>query len=971
MVHFRRVAACLSAAATAAAFAVAFAPVARAGAFQGKVVSSTPATYTPDINDGVVYSINQVGSRVIVGGDFTNESQHASSTVVHQSYVFAFDATTGVIDPGFTPVLDGHVEGVEPGPSADTVYLTGFFNTVNGVKSKTVTLLDTTTGAIVPGFKPPVFNGAGFSVKYAGSHLYVGGTFSTVGGVAHSGVVALNPTTGAVTSYVTVQLTGHHNYNGSSGANGAVGPRAMSISPDGRSLIVIGNFKNADGVQHDQIVWLDLSGSAAAVKSNWNTLQYTAACFAGSYDTYMRGIDWSPDGSYFVTVATGGSGTNSDGTRSLCDAAARFEVGGSGTNVKPTWIDYTGQDTLLSVAITGTAVYVGGHERWLNNANANDHPGTGSVPRPGLAALDPANGLPLAWNPGRNPRGAGAYALFASAAGVYVGSDTDYFGNFQYQRKKIGFFPLAGGTTPASTAVATLPANVYQTGPLTTPPSTYSSALVYQSFTGSTVGTRTTVPNTGVNWSTTRGAFVTGNTIFYGSTNATFLKASFDGTTVGTPVAVDPYDDPAWSGVQTGSGQTYQGVASAYYGQLTNVTGAFYNGGRLYYTLSGDAKLHYRYFTPDSGIVGATQFDATGGSFANAAGEFVSGTSLYYASKTDGTLHHTTFSNGVISGADTVVSGPATDGNDWRSRSLFAYGDASGPNQAPTASFTKSCTDLACTFDGSGSADPDGTVASYAWTFGDGTTGTGVSPNHGYAAAGTYSVSLTVTDNGGATSPARSATVTVTAPAAGSIDYVAKASSYAASTTSARVTAPASIQTGDTELLFVSTNVAVVPTPPAGWTQVAAQASSPLQATVFRRTAAAADAGSTVTVTLSATTGVALQLLDYRNVDAAHITAAGAADAGTATHVAPAITVSASGSYVVSFWSDKSSSTTGWTLPGGVTQRDVTIGTGGGRVTAAVGDNAAGTGTYPAQTATVNAASGKGAMITLVLPPTG
>ncbi len=72
-------------------------------------------------------------------------------------------------------------------------------------------------------------------------------------------------------------------------------------------------------------------------------------------------------------------------------------------------------------------------------------------------------------------------------------------------------------------------------------------------------------------------------------------------------------------------------------------------------------------------------------------------------------------------------------------------------NQPPTAAFTSRTTNLSVAFDGSGSSDPDGTVASYAWNFGDGGTSTVVSPNHPYAAAGTYQVKLTVTDNAGAT----------------------------------------------------------------------------------------------------------------------------------------------------------------------------------------------------------------------------
>jgi PKD repeat protein len=87
------------------------------------------------------------------------------------------------------------------------------------------------------------------------------------------------------------------------------------------------------------------------------------------------------------------------------------------------------------------------------------------------------------------------------------------------------------------------------------------------------------------------------------------------------------------------------------------------------------------------------------------------------------------------------------------------------PNQNPTASFTHSETGLTTSVDGSGSSDPDGSIASYAWNFGDNQTGTGATVNHAYGATGTYTVSLTVTDNLGATSTT-SQQVSVTAPPA-------------------------------------------------------------------------------------------------------------------------------------------------------------------------------------------------------------
>jgi PKD repeat protein len=88
-------------------------------------------------------------------------------------------------------------------------------------------------------------------------------------------------------------------------------------------------------------------------------------------------------------------------------------------------------------------------------------------------------------------------------------------------------------------------------------------------------------------------------------------------------------------------------------------------------------------------------------------------------------------------------------------------GDSNGPsNSAPTAAFTVSCTQLACAFT-DGSTDSDGTIASYAWDFGDSQTSSAKSPEHAFASAGTYTVKLTVIDNGGATD---STTTSVTVP---------------------------------------------------------------------------------------------------------------------------------------------------------------------------------------------------------------
>jgi PKD repeat protein len=85
------------------------------------------------------------------------------------------------------------------------------------------------------------------------------------------------------------------------------------------------------------------------------------------------------------------------------------------------------------------------------------------------------------------------------------------------------------------------------------------------------------------------------------------------------------------------------------------------------------------------------------------------------------------------------------------------------PNVPPVASFTSSNVDRTATVV-STSTDSDGSIVSWAWSFGDTTSGSGATTSHLYAAAGTYPVTLTVTDNNGGTN-AITQNVTVTDPA--------------------------------------------------------------------------------------------------------------------------------------------------------------------------------------------------------------
>jgi len=945
-------------------------PAAAVQAPHSQVVSSVPSVQTPEIRDGRVLTMVKIGTKVIVGGTFTQVSNRNGGTTYARSNIFAFDATTGNVDTAFAPTVNGVVNTLLPG-TGGTVYAGGTFTTVNGATHRNLTLLNSGNGSLAAGFKAATLNGAVNDLALSGGRLFVVGTFSTAGAVGHGGFATLNPTTGGVDAYMTIDVAVNHNYNGT-GARAAIGVSKLDISPDGTRLAAIGNFKLVEGQSRDQAVVVLLQPGGPVVDPNWRTTRYEPACSRNAFDTYVRDLDFAPDGAYFSIVATGGP---HPGT--LCDTATRWEVADTGQDVQPRWIADTGGDTLFSVAITGTAVYVGGHQRWMNNAGGKDTPAPGAVPRPGLAALDPLNGVPLSWNPGRHPRGVGAQALLATPEGLYVGSDTEYIGNFRYLRPRIAFFPLAGGTPPAAQDTGTLPANVFLAGrPIATVGGPGVNDVVKRFYDGLTTSPSSTLPTAGIDWSRARGAFMAGGKVVYGWSDGNLYTRTFDGTSFGPAILIDPYNDPVWSTVKHGSGttgQTYRGVKPNFYGQLPNVTGMFYSGGRVYYTQAGQQALFYRGMSLDSLIVAPNPDQRTvpgSTGWADVQGMFVSGSSLYWASRIDGNLRRIAFIDGAPTGLAKVVSGPLVDGNDWRTQAMFlGPGGPPSPNQPPTSSFTAACSGLTCFFDAGGSTDADGSIVRYGWTFGDATTGSGESTSHTYATAGSKSVTLKVTDDDGATG---AVTRQVEVSDSQQIAFRDAATPFDADgVTSARVTVPASVQPGDGLVLVLSTNSTVNGAVPAGFTAVGTQTAATAMTTqVWHRVAVTGDAGRDITVALSGRAKVILELMAYSgtSVSAPVASFTGASDLGGSSHTTPTVTAPA-GAWVVSVWSDKSPSARSFTAPGGVSVRNSVAGSGSGDVAVLVADS--GGPVAPGQvgglTATVSATSARATMLTLVL----
>jgi hypothetical protein len=391
------------------------------------VVSATPVAWTPNVLDGTVYAIAVVGDEVVVGGDFTRVASADGTRTYRRDGLFAFQLGTGTVSGTFAPGLDGPVLALATGPGG-TVYAGGGFGTVAGARHPGVAQLAVPDGSVVTAFGGGVTGGGVDALAAGGGSVWVGGDFTTAGGTARPALARLDGRTGVPVAGFDAGLGVPR--------TGKLRVQKLALSPDGGTLAVAGTFTQAHGQSRPQLA---LESAAAGAVSGWYTTAYGPNC-NGTYNTYLRGLDFAPDGSYFVVVTTGDDASPSN----LCDSAARFDTAGTGAH-QPRWANRTGGNSLFGVAVTGAAVYVGGHEQWLDNPYGNKNAGPGAVPRPGIGAIDPTTGKALAWNPTRS-RGVGVQAMVTYPAGaghpggLLVGSDTDQLGH-QYHGR-IGAFPL-------------------------------------------------------------------------------------------------------------------------------------------------------------------------------------------------------------------------------------------------------------------------------------------------------------------------------------------------------------------------------------------------------------------------------------------------------------------------------------------------------------------------------------------------
>jgi PKD repeat protein len=143
---------------------------------------------------------------------------------------------------------------------------------------------------------------------------------------------------------------------------------------------------------------------------------------------------------------------------------------------------------------------------------------------------------------------------------------------------------------------------------------------------------------------------------------------------------------------------------------------------------------------------------------------------------------HTYAASGTYAVTLTVTDDDGLTGTRFRPVTIFIP----PPPVPPMAAFNVGYAELQCGFNGWGSLDPDGYIIGYAWAFGDGSTGWGPTVVHTYAAAGTYTATLTVTDDDGLTDTvSHVVTVAFTRSHVGALDGAAtqRSGSWTASVT--------------------------------------------------------------------------------------------------------------------------------------------------------------------------------------------
>ncbi|THG30797.1 beta strand repeat-containing protein [Naasia lichenicola] len=772
-------------------------------------------SFNPTVN-GTVNSVaaSPDGSRLYIGGAFTTVNG------VTRNRVAAFDTATGSLVTAFAPSFNATVQAVTATNS--TVFVGGSFTAVGGTTRTRVAAVSASSGALTAFNASADAQVLALALSPDGGKLVIGGHFTTLNGSNNPGLGmgAVNTTTGASVAWNVNSLIRQ------GGANGAIySLKSDSTGVYGTAYFFPVSGQTLEGAFHAEwnngnLLWLEsCSGDSYDVAVNSTTMYLAghphdcSSVPSGFPDTnprqYHRGMAWNKNATGAVTV---GGAFPGQPTSTILDWWPDFNTGTvSGSSQGPwsiaandNYVVYAGEFTRVNNVVQQGIV------RFATPAIApnTDGPrlsGSSYVPSltPGTASGSVDIKIQTNWDRDNKNLTYQFYRDGSTTTPIYTVTAAS---RANFDRPILSFTDtgLVAGSSHSYRVRVTDPKGNTVIG---------NSVTINASAAGSVSSYATAVKNDGASLYYRLGdSSGTAITDWAGANNGTAAA----GVTLGQAGAIggDTTTAARFSGTDTG----YVAATTSTAGTAAYSTEAWFRtssttGGILYdasssntATASGtrqvslDAAGHVLFAasSPGFGTTGVTL--TTTGTFNNNA--------WHHVVATVGGAGATLYVDGNVVAQNTTVVNAGTNGGFWKVggdgvRAAGAPGTPAtftptylaatidefalyptaltatqvaqhytlsgrsvtgGGNVAPTANFTSTASGLAVAFNASTSTDTDGTISSYAWTFGDSTSGTGVSPNHTYAAAGSYAVTLTVTDNAGATAVKTAQVVVSTTP---------------------------------------------------------------------------------------------------------------------------------------------------------------------------------------------------------------
>ncbi|GAA1417357.1 PKD domain-containing protein [Agrococcus citreus] len=754
------------------------------------------SSFAPQVNGPIrAVAASPDGSRLYIGGSFTSVNGQSRFNVA------ALDPVTGALVPGFNASIGGSgVYGMAV--TGDAVYVTGLFSQANGVARQNLAAFATANGALRPWAPTLDRQGDALVIEPGGAHVIVGGRFSVTNGVVQRGLAAIHPVSGALdTSWLAPRTV----VNGwGSGANaGKAGIFALATDANGVygtgwvfANAEVGNLEGVFAAEAGTgaIRWVaDCHGDHYGVYSTGEVVyatSHTHACDTAGLAPelsprtyrYVEAFSATAEGTLTRTPSAGVSYKDWSGTPAPEPYAwyPDFTVGRT-SGLNQAGLSMTGNGEFLSVAGEFGSV---NNQRYEGIVRFSTAPPGGAKQGPRIAAA--TWGAPT------------ASSVVAGRVRVAIRANWDRDDrDLTYELRRVGTTGVIASQTVASSWWSQPLVTFDDTGLMPGSSHSYSVRVVDANGNAVTSQSATVTVASGSSSAYADAVLDDSASLYYplGSIRADWGGGNApvfgSGATVRTPGAVP--------GVTGANASAFNGTTSGRVssGASTTVSPEFST--ELWFsttTTRGGKLLGFGSSqTGSSGSYDRHIYMQNDGRLTFGVYPGVARTVSSTASYNDGQWHHVVATagaggialhvDGVRVAQDTTAIGAQAYSGYWR-----VGGDSLGgwPNQptsqwfsgaidevavygsalpsgriaahyalgkgqvAPTAAFTSTVSGSQASFDASGSSIGAGaTVASYSWSFGDGTpAGTGVSPSHTYAAPGTYPVTLTVTDSRGA-----------------------------------------------------------------------------------------------------------------------------------------------------------------------------------------------------------------------------